>query len=269
MRGVADGREVPLKFSIWFENTGGNRAQMMETSFIFSSKNSGWGWSSYLKLDDLRSFASDGSVIVGCKATPMSELKPEFKQQLKSTVTVNEDNSLREKLWAMHLDDKCNDLSIDFGVKSFEVSKAVMVAESTFFADQLSGDDQKTEIDVHNDEQLDEKTAGELIEFIYRGRLENFDARAEVLFAAAIEFGVESLKKSCLESLKRTFSSENVAARLILAVKHDDSELIEFALKFVKRSAENYKLVMSSTEMENLLNSNVSLMQRVYSVLKC
>ncbi|KAI6170332.1 hypothetical protein M3Y98_01228700 [Aphelenchoides besseyi] len=29
MRGVADGREVPLKFSIWFENTGGNRAQMM------------------------------------------------------------------------------------------------------------------------------------------------------------------------------------------------------------------------------------------------
>ncbi|KAI6196161.1 hypothetical protein M3Y94_01076400 [Aphelenchoides besseyi] len=267
MREVADGQEVPLKFSIWFENTCGNRAQMMETSFIFSSKSSGWGWSSYLKLDELRTFASDGSVIVCCKITHMDELKPDVKQQLKPAAMVSEDNSLREKLWTMHLDGKCNDLDINFGVKSFEVSKAVMAAESTFFADQLS--DQKTEIDVPSDKQLDEKTAGELIEFIYRGRLENFDERAEVLFAAAIQFEVESLKKSCLESLKRTFSSENVAARLILAVKHDDSELIDFALNFVKRSAENYKLVMSSTEMEDLLHSNVALMQRVYLVLKC
>ncbi|KAI6234300.1 Speckle-type POZ protein-like isoform X1 [Aphelenchoides fujianensis] len=170
----------------------------------------------------------------------------------------------REAQWTFHKKGRFNDLRLVVDEQEFHVNSLVMATESEFFAEELHNTN-KSELTV---EGLPASTAALLVEFAYRGRLDDFDTHATALLGPAIRFGMRELKAECVRSLKRSFSLENAADRTILAVANEAEELREFVGDFFRRTPGFRLDFLLSARVGELLTADPPLAVRVHRFVK-
>jgi hypothetical protein len=81
---------------------------------------------------------------------------------------------------------------------------------------------------------IDGKSLMEFLRFVYCGRVNYIDEVAMDLIHAATKYDVLDLKPLCVASLVRNISVENVLETMMLANLHDEKNLKEFCIDFIK-----------------------------------
>ena len=93
---------------------------------------------------------------------------------------------------------------------------------------------------------LDSDTVGKMLAYVYTGKVEEIEAKAAELLAAAEKYILPELKMMSEEALCRTMKIDNVLDMLVLADLHKDSNVKSVAMKFMLENA------LVSQDAENL-----------------
>ncbi len=124
--------------------------------------------------------------------------------------------------------------SLDQMKKSFLCTKAILAARSQVFAAMFEHNMQenlqkKVEIEDFSDEII-----GQMIQFMYSGKVQKLRENAKELLAIADKYDVKGLKVMAEQFLGKNISVENVIETLILADKCNAQKLKERAMGVIQ-----------------------------------
>lgn len=156
----------------------------------------------------------------------------------------------------MLLNGNFSDITLTTGGKKFKAHKNILAARSPVFAAMF-----KDNVDEIKLPQMDEETLGELLSFVYTGKLESVPKLANNLIAAANKFELHGLKTMCENILSNNLAIDNAAGTLVIADSYDASTLKLKAIEFI---VENAKEVIETPSFHSLTVTHQCLFPELF-----
>ena len=132
--------------------------------------------------------------------------------------------------------------------REFNCHKAVLAGRSVVFDAMFTHDMEETRRGEVVIKDLDSDTVGKMLAYVYTGKVEEIEAKAAELLAAAEKYILPELKMMSEEALCRTMKIDNVLDMLVLADLHKASSAKSVAMKFMLENAKE----LVSQDGENL-----------------
>ncbi|KAI6190838.1 Kelch-like protein diablo [Aphelenchoides bicaudatus] len=166
----------------------------------------------------------------------------------------------RERLWQLHqsnvLDGEC---TIRTTERDFIASKVVLACSSGVFEDEL-----KEGLDFLEVNDFSAGVIDQIIEFCYRGKIDNVEFYPRELFLASKAYNITALQNLASDSLGSSINQENLLERLLLAFESENDYLkkkIWAQLKIL--SSRLFINLLKSSEFHQLYETNSSLYQNI------
>jgi len=259
---VGKGKSVNLDYFLWLENIDGERLgqSTKATSHTFTDLPSGYGFSNFANNSKLygreASFVKNDVVFVCCeiKSIPLlTEIPPPLESEL------------RQKLYSFYEQSSIDNCTIQVGKRSFNGSKAILVAQSSVFDRMFMSGMQEARENKMAIENVSPEIMACFIEYLYLGKLNNLKDLAKDLFILADKYDVSRLKEECIESLLSSFTKDNILERLHLAFRYNNSDLKETVLAYVcdKTSDSNINYIMKTEAWTKLVIEDKQLADEI------
>ena len=156
--------------------------------------------------------------------------------------------SLENIMGEVFLNGKLSDCTVFCQGREFNCHKAVLAGRCVVFDAMISHDMEETRRGEVVIKDLDSDTVGKMLAYVYTGKVEEIEAKAAELLAAAEKYILPELKMMSEEALCRTMKIDNVLDMLVLADLHKASSVKSVAMKFMLENAK----VLVSQYAENL-----------------
>ena len=165
------------------------------------------------------------SIAIQCKKSVVTSgtSKPLLSPgMLDQTNTVK---SLENIMGEVFLNGKLSDCTVFCQGREFNCHKAVLAGRSVVFDAMISHDMEETRRGEVVIKDLDSDTVGKMLAYVYTGKVEEIEAKAAELLAAAEKYILPELKMMSEEALCRTMKIDNVLDMLVLADLHKASSV--------------------------------------------
>ena len=143
-------------------------------------------------------------------------------EPLSFTVVGGSMNNHFNQLW---INKSLSDVTIQIDGKNFEAHKAVLAARSPVFLAMFQSNLTEDQTNTLKIDDIEPDVFKEMLRFIYTDQVENVDALAEKLLAAADKYMLDLLKTKCEAYLATYITGENCCQLLILADLHSVERL--------------------------------------------
>ncbi|KAL5197416.1 hypothetical protein ABZP36_000928 [Zizania latifolia] len=233
-------KDVKAFFSLKLLDKNGGPVTLYSTTssmHTFNSKDSGWGYTKFMKKMDLEGSAHlrDDSFDIKCEITVMKE------------ICSKETNK---------------DVTFYVGQERFLAHRCVLAARSSVFKAEFFGTMNAKARRTIKIEDMEAGVFRSLLHFIYTDSLPDASqdvVMAQHLLVAADRYNVERLKLICEEKLSKNLESDMLATSLALAEQHSCHGLKEACFEFLA-SPSNLESVMASDGYEHLKSSCPSVL---------
>ncbi|KAI6238370.1 Speckle-type POZ protein-like isoform X2 [Aphelenchoides fujianensis] len=200
---------LSVQHSVWLENAKGETTPKFAGNQVYNGADYS-GWTTYMKVGDVRRFAGDGALLVRCAIRPIGRA---------TTRTVV--SPLRRAIAATFDDEKYADLEVSCKERTFKVSKAVVLPQSPVFDAMFShetAEKRTSSITIKDARPVDVER---MLRFMYAGEVDDLPAAAFDLLPLADRYHVAELTDQCVEAIVAGLTAENAVAAFRLAATHD------------------------------------------------
>jgi len=125
------------------------------------------------------------------------------------------------------------DVDVVSNERTFSCHKAILGAKSPFFKAAFVHNMVEKATGKVNIDGIETSVVQDMLTYIYGGKIDNFDEKAEKLLEAADKYALKHLKKRCEELLCKSLNISNCLDHLILADLHSTDILKPLVIKFV------------------------------------
>jgi len=153
-----------------------------------------------------------------------------------------------------------SDVVIKCSNSVFRCHKFILKARSPVFDAMFKADMKESSTGVVTIDNLDPKVVTSMLYFIYTGKIPNIDEIAKDLLAAANQYQIEKLKRSCEEKLCQSLESNNCLEFLILAQVYSSPFLKKCSLEM---AAKNLVALVETNEWKEDLSDHPTLKDEV------
>ncbi|XP_054264477.1 speckle-type POZ protein B-like [Macrosteles quadrilineatus] len=260
--------EVMARFKFSIVNGFGKVVKEMESQgradiFVYEK---GWGFSKFIKRDtffDLENqVLNDDKLTIFCEVSIVTAPVSVFgNKEIKFKVPEPKLEDDYEQLLSDH---RFSDVTLSANGKQFKAHKAILAARSRVFAAMFDHCMEEGQLNHVTIKDVDHATLGELLRFIYSGRVKDINKIAFDLLAAADKYDLKRLKIMCEETLYKSISFDNVLDILILADLHSAVNLKSQAIKFV---CEHAKDIINTEGWNFMVKSHPHLFTEAFAFL--
>ncbi|GBO44466.1 Speckle-type POZ protein [Araneus ventricosus] len=197
-------------------------------------------------------------------------LTPLLKERIRDThfaLCTSEPKSVSDDLRCLYKDQILSDIRLETVSKTFHAHKSVLCARSPVFASMLTTNMKEKLMNCIQVEDLEDSTIDQFLLFLYTDILEDLQWESAIqLYYAADYYQVQRLKDMCTSFMITGLNKSNMGDLLILADKHQDSDLKTAVEKFIcKRDKE----IFFTNEWESFMERNpVLAMKTMHYYLK-
>ncbi|GBL99339.1 TD and POZ domain-containing protein 5 [Araneus ventricosus] len=164
-------------------------------------------------------------------------LTPLLKQRIRDTKfapCTSEPKSVSDDLRCLYKDQILSDIRLETKSKIFHAHKSVLCARSPVFTSMLTTNIKDKLMDCIEVEDLEDSTIDQFLLFLYTDILEGLQWESAMkLYYSAYKYQVQRLKDFCTSFLITGLNKRNIGDLLILADKHQDSDLKTAVEKFI------------------------------------
>lgn len=161
----------------------------------------------------------------------------------------------------LYSDGNFSDVTVRTSSKEFPAHKVILCAQSAVFSGMFDRDMLENKTGVVEIEDLDDDTLEKLLLFIYTGTVKDLEwEMAPHLYYAADKYGIEELKKECVDFFKFNIDTSKVCDVLVLADRHQDKALESIARDFIVQHVEE---VINSDKWKKLMKDNSTLTSEI------
>ena len=159
---------------------------------------------------------------------------------------------------------KYTDVTIVCQGREFPCHKAILAGRSPVFEAMFSNNFKEAEENKVEVVDIDADTFGDMLIFMYSGKVENLKTNAENLMMAGDKYDLQELKQMAEESLSLNLGVDNVLDVLVTAYLLDATNLKTLAMKFI---GENAKKVSVQKEWREKVSMHPQMMADVMDVI--
>jgi len=117
--------------------------------------------------------------------------------------------------------------------RQFRCHKNILASRSSVFDAMFTHDMEENKRGKVDIVDLEGETVHDMILYIYSGKVDQIDCKADRLLSAAEKYDLKELKHMCEESLCTSVTCDNVLDMLVLADLHGAASVRALALKFI------------------------------------
>ena len=254
--------EVPLKTKCALSIMNKDGSKKVEKNFVQTFDKGGkirnWGTANFIThavlLNPENNLLPDDVLTIHCSIAIQnnnSVVTSGTSKPLLSPGMLDQTNtakSLENMMGEMFLNGKFSDCTVSCQGREFNCHKNVLAARSVVFDAMFTHDMEETRRGEVVIKDLDSDTVGKMLAYVYTGKVEEIEAKAAELLAAAEKYILPELKMMSEEALCRTMKIDNVLDMLVLADLHKASSVKSVAMKFMLENARE----LVSQDGENL-----------------
>ncbi|GBN70328.1 TD and POZ domain-containing protein 3 [Araneus ventricosus] len=142
------------------------------------------------------------------------------------------------------------DTELKTTTETFRVHKAVLIARSPVFKSMFTTDMAEKASNCVEIDDLDDDTVRRMLKFMYSDTLDNLGYEsAKNLYFSSDKYDIVSLRYRCSNFLKQNFLQSKCCEILLLADKHEDTDLKNVVKDYIAKNGEE---ILSPEEWENL-----------------
>ncbi|GBO17561.1 Speckle-type POZ protein [Araneus ventricosus] len=187
-------------------------------------------------------------------------LTPLLKKNLRDTTAsmlLSESKSVTEDLRSIYYDQILCDIQLKTENRIFSAHKAVLCARSSVLKTMLTTNMTEKTMECIEIDDLEDNIVEQFLLFLYSDTLEDLQwENALKLYYAADKYQVKRLKDMCSSFLITEINASNVSDLLILADKHQDSNLKTASEDFI---CENDEQIFGTDEWKCFMESSPQL----------
>jgi speckle-type POZ protein len=183
-------------------------------------------------------------------------------------------DDLHQQLGELLQSQKGADITFIVAGEPVAAHRSVLAARSPVFMAQLFGDMKEKASMCVEIEDMEVEVFRTLLHFVYTDTVpelgqkgEQATLMAQHLLEAADRYGLERLKRICVEKVSTDISVDTVATTLALAEQHGCSELKSKCMKFIVASAENLHAVAATGGYKHLEASCPSVLTELLNLM--
>merc|ERR1719187_829340 len=229
----------PFSFAIGFVNEEQSRVMKGKGDHCFRDNQNGWGW---LKLVTHQTLRGQDKLLPEEKLNILCVMK--FKGQEETTsgthklnkvvkIDDDDDEEIGDDLLDMYNTGDFADVVLVCDQQEFPAHKAILGARSDYFRAAFRHDMKEKQTGKIEIVDVDKETIEDMLIYIYSGRVENLDEKADKLLPAAEKYLIKSLKKKCEQNLCHSLTISNCLDYLVDADRYNAMHLKPLIIKFV------------------------------------
>jgi len=154
---------------------------------------------------------------------------------------------------------------LQVGRKEFQISKAILTAQSDVFQRLLSNEGQNGIVKMPN---INVNIFEAMVSFLNDGSVENLDNIAYDLFMVANEYKIVGLKNLCVTSMSKSVTKDNLFDRLVLAFEYKNDSLKTHILDFISKGNNGaFKTMVASDQWFEFAVHNKELAKEILDVV--
>ncbi|CAL1284128.1 unnamed protein product [Larinioides sclopetarius] len=197
-------------------------------------------------------------------------LTPFLKENLHGSTISSfqaETKNVLEDFKNLYKDQILSDIQLKTINKAFPAHKSILCARSPVFRAMLTTNMKEKMMNCIQVDDLDESTIEQFLHFLYSGILEDLQWESALkLYYAADKYQVQQLKDICVSFLVTRLNRHNLSDLLILADRHQDSDLKGSIEKFICKKDNE---IFCTDEWECFMDTNPPLaMKTMHLYLK-
>ncbi|CAL1294987.1 unnamed protein product [Larinioides sclopetarius] len=232
----------------------------------------------YLTNDEL-SLICECTFTTGVEFEKLEEIQYELplaasNRICRNTINVNNYNaaaklfactSASEDMKSMYVNKFLTDVELRTKTKTFPAHKLVLCARSSVFKAMLTNDMKEKNTDCIQVDDLEDDTLQRLLLFLYSDNFETLQwDSAFKLYYAGDKYAVEKLKVLCSSFLVGNVTTSTASELLLLADKHNDSDLKNAAEDFILTHDEQ---IFDADDWKNLMKANPQLVIKTMQLM--
>lgn len=264
---VANTQKLWVKYKLIIPSIQSNKEVIREASgYSQMSKGQHYGWPNFVQKDILlkleNGYLVDDTLTIYCTLSVKLLDTPEHRTGTISQGPVQE-CVLLGKLNEARQKELFTDVILVADSKEFKAHRAVLAVQSSFFNTRFQErwDQGQSKIQMAD---ISSPTLESILDFVYTGHCDINSLNAEVLLAAAHEYGIDNLQLFCEQYLCLELKMENVLSMLVVADTFRAQQLKAVCLDFcvlhsssllggtewieLKKSSHHEKLLMEVLE---------------------
>ncbi|XP_054270960.1 speckle-type POZ protein B-like [Macrosteles quadrilineatus] len=226
-----------------------------------------WGFKKFIKRDTFfdkeNQVLKDDKLTIFCEVSIVTAPVSVFGKHEEIKFKVPEPK-LEDDYEQLLSDHRFSDVTLSANGKQFKAHKAILAARSRVFAAMFDHCMEEGQLNHVTILDVDHATLGELLRFIYSGRVKDINKIAFDLLAAADKYDLERLKIMCEETLYKSISVDNVLDILILADLHSAVNLKSQAIELV---CEHAKDIINTEGWNFMVKSHPHLVAEAFAFL--
>ena len=234
-----------------------------ETTFI-QSQGHGDGKKKFISHSNLTNLISDDTLTIMCEMTIKGGGGVHLVGSgVRSNVEASTKKYMEDMGNVFHAG-KYTDVTIVCQGREFPCHKAILAGRSPVFEAMFSNNFKEAEENKVEVVDIDADTFGDMLIFMYSGKVENLKKNAENLMMAGDEYDLQDLKQMAEESLSLNLGVDNVLDVLVTAYLLNATNLKTLAMKFI---GENAKKVSVQKEWREKVSMHPQMMADVMDVI--
>ncbi|XP_062520159.1 speckle-type POZ protein B-like [Corticium candelabrum] len=259
--------EARAKFKFSILNHKGEERKAMESQRAYKFvQGKDWGFKKFIRRDFLMD--ESNGLLPNDRLTIYCEVGvAEDSENISGSAHIEVPNcGLKMDLGIMLERQLLSDVVLTVGTKEFPAHRATLAARSPVFCamfDHEMEESRKGRVQI-TDVQSD--VLQEMLRFIYTSEIaqEKLEKMATELLAAADKYQLDRLKVICEDVMRTNLSVENAADILVLADRHNGTQLKSLAIDFINSHAEE---IMETTGWQSLIKNNPQLVAEAFRAL--
>jgi len=268
-----------FSFAIGFVNEECSRVMKGKGDHCFRDNQNGWGWLKLVTHQTLR-VANDKLLPNDClnilcvmkfrgsEVTTSGTSRP-TSTSVKSSLKSGDAEGNKEDIENQGLLELLNtgdlaDVEVVCGDRVFPCHRAILGAKSPFFKAAFVHNMKEKATGKINVDSIECETVQDMLTYIYGGKIEKMEDKAVKLLAAADQYALKNLKKTCEELLCKSLTISNCLEYLILADMHSSDILKPIVIRFV---VENSREVVTQENWKEKLMTFPDVFAEVFNEL--
>jgi len=156
-----------------------------------------------------------------------------------SNADIKEQSSIVKCVEESYINGQFTDCVIVCQGREFNCHKVTLAGRSAVFNAMFTHDMEESRSGRIDIKDLHVDTVGEMLAYIYSGKIANMDGKEETLLAAAEKYNLPGLKSLCEDALSKAMTIDNVLDMLLLADLHKAGSVKDLAINFIIENAQD------------------------------
>nr|CAB3471112.1 unnamed protein product [Digitaria exilis] len=238
-------------------STGGDMEEKFTSSLFYENKSMDVFLIRRSDLEgSLRRFVKDDCILVKCAINVLESEDDAAARAASDAVDARPSvpsSDLHQQFGELLRSQKGADITFIVAGESIPAHRSLLAARSPVFMAELFGDMKEKASPCVEIKDIEVEVFRAMLHFVYTDTVPELDHKdeqatlmAQHLLEAANRYGLERLKRICLEKACTDISVDTVATTLALAEQHGCHKLKSKCMKFIVASAENFDAVAAT-----------------------